>query len=348
MQFLLPRSLFICALIGLFFTGCASENNTVKPSPELSIQRKTDKLNDTLMLSAVAQQGMQIKSYIIGPQDLLEIDAYNVDELKKTVRVNSLGEINLPLVGVLNINGLTTTETEKLIAGKLEKYIEDPVVTVFIKEYQSQKITVVGAVKNSGIFNVTGGQTLITMLMMTGGLANDAGNTCYIIRSAGGKSPGDLAGKETDKNRATTIIIDLDDLLINGNLALNIPIFSGDVINIPRGGVIFVDGEVKDPGVYPIRGKTVLTKAIALAHGINSEARQNEVKIFRDNEKGEKDIITANYEEIRDGKKPDIPVLENDIIIVPVNGTKVFFQKFITALGRFATFGVTGQYNVLR
>ncbi len=73
------------------------------------------------------------------------------------------------------------------------------------------------------------------------------------------------------------------------------------------------------------------------------DASQNEVRIFRDNEKGEKDIITADYEAIRDGKNPDIALLENDIVIVPVNGTKVFFKQFVGTLGRFVSFGITGQ-----
>ena len=346
---LLPR-LFILVLFGLFFTGCVS-GDSIRPSAsisDLSNQRKTDKLNETLMLSAVSQKDVLKESYAIGPEDLLEIDAYNVDELKKTVRVNSLGEINLPLVGVLNVKGLTTSETERLIAKKLDKYIEETVVTVFIKEYKSQKITVVGAVKNPGIFTVTGQQTLIDVLMLSGGIANDSGNTCYILRPAE-KSGQEHSSEKTGAGRqAETILIDIDDLLINGNLALNIPVFSGDVINIPRGGVIFVDGEVKDPGVYPVRGEIVLTKAIALAHGISPDALQNEVRIFRDNAKGEKEIITADYEAIRDGKKPDIALLENDVVIVPVNGTKVFFKKFVGTLGRFVNFGITGNYNVLQ
>ncbi len=189
--------MFIVVLLGLSFTGCVSGTST-KPSASISDllgQRKTDKLNETLMLSAVTQKSVLKESYAMGPEDLLEIDAYNIDELKKTVRVNSIGEINLPLVGVLNVIGLTTSETEKLIAEKLDKYIEETVVTVFIKEYKSQKITVVGAVKNPGIFNVTGQQTLIDMLMMSGGLANDSGNTCYILRPAEKSSPGNSSEK---------------------------------------------------------------------------------------------------------------------------------------------------------
>jgi polysaccharide export outer membrane protein len=256
MQTKFLNRLIISLLISLSLTGCASENSAIRPSSsisDISSQKKTEKLNATLLLSAATKQQLQQKSYTIGPEDLLEIDAYNIDELKKTVRVNSLGEINLPLVGVLNVRGLTTTETEKLIAKKLDKYIEETVVTVFIKEYKSQKITVVGAVKNPGTYTVTGQQTLIDMLMLSGGLATDSGYTCYVLRPAENDSQGNNSEKAGPEKHAETIIIDIDDLLVNGNLSLNIPVFTGDVINIPRDN-IFVDGEVKEP-VYPIMGK---------------------------------------------------------------------------------------------
>ena len=92
MQKKLLLRLFITVLIGLFFIGCVSSGSSAKPSDsisEFSSQRKTDKLNETLMLSSVTQKGVLKESYAIGPEDLLEIDAYNIEELKKTVRVNS-------------------------------------------------------------------------------------------------------------------------------------------------------------------------------------------------------------------------------------------------------------------
>ncbi|MEW6107709.1 MAG: polysaccharide biosynthesis/export family protein [Nitrospirota bacterium] len=309
------------------------------PAADLSNQKKTDKLNEAIMLTSANQQAGIEEGYLIGPEDLLDIEAYNVEEVKKTCRVNSQGEIALPLVGILAVKGLTTTEVEQLIAKKLEKYVEETVVTVFVKEYKSKRISVVGAVKNPQIFSVTGQRYLIDMLMMAGGLSNDSGNICYIIRPSLRDNP---------NSRAETIIIDLDDLLMKGNFALNIPVFAGDLINIPKGGVFFVDGAVKTPGAYTMRTKTTLVQAISMAHGIDSDAVLDDIRIFRENDKGEKEVIIADYKAIRDGNKPDILLAENDIIIVPKSGVSVFFQKFFGTLGRFATFGVTGTYNVFQ
>lgn len=293
------------------------------PPSSLVNQQKNNRLNDALMLSAVSQQQSADMSYTVGPQDLLEIYAYNVEELNREVRVNSRGEIALPLIGVLKVKGLTTSEIELFLAKKLEKYVEERFVTVTVKEYKSQVVSVVGAVNNPQLYSITKETFLIDMLMMAGGLSSEAGKVCYIIRPARNEKP---------DGSNQTIAIDLDDLLLNGNFALNIPVYAGDVINVPKGGAFFVDGAVRAPGTYRMQGRTTLMQALSMAKGVNdSIADMSDVRIFRDNGKGERDIITVDYEEIIGGQKPDIQIAENDIIIVPVSGIKNFFQGFISS-----------------
>ena len=282
------------------------------------------------MLGAASRQTPLDDVYLVGSDDLLDIDAYNVDELKKTVRVNSEGNIALPLVGILSVKGLTTSEIEKLITKKLEKYIGETVVTVFVKEYKSQRISVVGAVKTPQIFAVTGQRYLIDMLLMSGGLLPEAGNICYVIRPTFKNNP---------NSKTATVIIDLDELLENGNFSLNIPVFSGDVINVPKGGVIFIDGAVNSPGAFSIRGKMTLVQAITMAKGVTDTADLGDVRIFRENKKGEKDIIPVDYKAMREGEKPDILVAENDIIIVPESGIKNFFSGFTKTIRGAMSFG---------
>lgn len=286
------------------------------------------------MLGALGQSAAPFDGYLIGPEDLLEIEAYNVEELKKTVRVNSDGNIALPLVGALQVKGLTTAELEAMISKKLlAKYVEETVVTVFIKEYKSQRISVVGAVNKPQVFAVTGQRNLLDMLMMAEGLSKEAGHICYVIRPAtkGSKDAG-----------AETIVIDLNELLDQGNLSLNIPVFAGDVVNVPKGGILFVDGSVKTPGAYPMHGKTSLVQAISMAQGINPDAASGDIRIFRDNGAGGRDVIVADYDSIRNGDRPDVLLAENDIIIVPKSGMKNFFNGFVSTLKGFITFGVRG------
>ncbi len=314
----------LLALIVVFVAACGGGyNSKALPPSSLVNQQKTTRLNDALMLGAVSQQQRADMSYTVGAQDLLEIYAYNVEELNREVRVNSRGEIALPLVGVLKVKDLTLTEIELFLAKKLEKYVEDRFVTVTVKEYKSQIVSVIGAVNNPQLYSMTGKTYLIDTLMIAGGLTPEAGKVCYVIRPA---------RDEQSNGSNQTIAIDLDDLLLNGNFALNIPVYAGDVINVPKGGAFFVDGAVRAPGTYRMQGRTTLMQALTMAKGVNdSIADMSDVRIFRDDGKGERDIITVDYGEIIGGQKPDIQIAENDIIIVPVNGIKNFFQGFISS-----------------
>src|SRR5687768_5247424 len=109
--------------------------------------------------------------YRLGPQDLLEINVFQVQELNRTVRVNSSGDISLPLDGVLRAGGLTVRELEESIGAALSKdYLQDPQVSVFVKEYTSQRVTLEGAVKKPGIYPLSGRTTLLQAIATGGGL----------------------------------------------------------------------------------------------------------------------------------------------------------------------------------
>ena len=108
--------------------------------------------------------------YRIGPQDLLEVQVYGLEQLKRDVRVNSKGVITLPLVGTLAIGGLTSQEAEELIRTAYEKdYLRNPQVSLFIKEYTSQRITVEGAVNRPGVYPIKGQTSLLQALAIAGG-----------------------------------------------------------------------------------------------------------------------------------------------------------------------------------
>ncbi|HEX4779248.1 MAG TPA: polysaccharide biosynthesis/export family protein [Usitatibacter sp.] len=111
--------------------------------------------------------------YRIGVEDLLEIQVFGVDQLSRTVRVNSLGKVSLPLIGAVAVGGLTAQEAEKSIAARLaESFLQDPQVGVFIKEYTTQRVTVEGAVQKPGIYPLRGQTTLLRALALAGGQGN--------------------------------------------------------------------------------------------------------------------------------------------------------------------------------
>jgi len=106
-------------------------------------------MNEKILMSRLSPSKDPHRDYRIGPEDLLEISVFEVDNLSRTVRVSLKGNISLPLLGTLRVKGLTTGELEREIRDLLtEKYLQDPQVTVFIEEYRSQRVSVVGAVKH--------------------------------------------------------------------------------------------------------------------------------------------------------------------------------------------------------
>lgn len=247
-------------------------------------------------------------SYTIGPGDLLTISVFEVPELNITVRVSEDGTITLPLLGNIKVEGLTRFELERRLAGLLEKsYLKNAQVTIFIKEYQSKKVSIIGAVKNPGNYELIGKQTLLQILSLAGGLTEEATDRIIVIRQyADGKSK--------------SLMIDLEELMIKGNPKLNIPISSGDIINVPveRFSDIYVFGQVTKPGHIKMKRNSQMTllRAIAQAGGFTDRARKSAVIIKRIvNNKEVK--IKVNTKKILRGKKPDIILEPNDVVFVP-------------------------------
>jgi len=118
----------------------------------------------------VKPTALTTKDYRIGPEDLIEIQVFGVDQLTRTVRVNSRGNVSLPLVGTVHVGGLTGSEAEAVVVSKLaESYLQDPQVSLFIKEYTSQRVVVEGAVNKPGVYPLRGSTSLLQTLAMAGG-----------------------------------------------------------------------------------------------------------------------------------------------------------------------------------
>jgi polysaccharide export outer membrane protein len=325
-------------LISLFIFSCALGPSPKKEVTSLNSQIKESEssrqvrlMNEKILTSAMSVKGDPYRDYKIGPEDLLEISVFEDEKLNKTVRVSSQGNISLPLLGILKVRGLTGNELEKEIRDLLaEKYFQDPHVSVFIREYRNQRISVIGAVEKPGVFDVTGQKTILEMLAMAGGLRgtndNEAGELLFLIRSARPEDVGLKEKKDPEEQIPQTFVIDLEELLVKGNLSLNLPVAHGDVINIPISGKIFVGGEVKSPGGFTLKGKKMtVSQAITLAGGLKYEANGSEAKIFRYPEKGsERETLSVNVYAIQKGEAEDTNLRENDIIIVPKSGVKGF------------------------
>lgn len=322
-------------ILFFFFLSCASSSLSKKEvalTPEVQIKeimssRQVKAMNERILLSALSSKRDSYRDYKIGPEDLLEISVFEDEKLNKTVRVSSQGNISLPLIGILRVKDLTANELEREIRDLLlEKYFQDPHVSVFIREYRSQRLSVMGAIEKPGVYDVTGQKTVLDLLAMSGGLKEDAGQLLFLIRPPRVENEGTQEKKGLEEKTIQTFVIDLETLLVKGDLTLNLPLSHGDVLNIPLSGKIFVGGEVRKPGGFPLKGKRMtINQAIAMAEGLKPEADGDEAKIFRYSGIGnERETIAVNIYAIQKGENEDIYLLENDILIVPKSGIKAF------------------------
>jgi polysaccharide export outer membrane protein len=296
----------------------------------------------TTSFSLVAKRSA-FRDYRIGPEDLIEISVYEDEKLNKTVRVSSQGDVSLPLLGVLKVEGLTALQLEREIRDLLsEKLYQDPHVSVFIKEYRGQRISVIGAVDKPGIYDVMGQKTVLEGLALAGGLKEDAGQLLFLIRASIIDERGTEREGDPGEKGPETLVIDLEELLVKGNLSLNLPLKHGDVINIPVSGKVYVGGNVKGPGGFPMRGKKVtVSQAIAMAGGLDDKANGSGTKIFRYRESDETKVLSVDVDAIQKGETNDVYLEENDIVIVPRSGVKAFLIEFRNTVSGVFGFGVS-------
>ena len=253
-------------------------------------------------------QSLQVNDYRIGPKDLLEITVFELPELNQTVRVSEDGSITLSLLGKVDVSGLTAQELEKRLVALLDKqYTKGAHVTVFIKEYQ--KVSVIGAVGRSGQYELVGPTTLLQVIAQAGGLTGQAMNDLFVYRLG-------------SDGKQTRIVINLEDLLINGNQDLNIQLQPKDVVNVPidQTLTVFVYGEVKSPGAIPYLSskKITLVQAIAQAGGTTEWAKRTRILIKRRDKRADKEIkFTVNLKKMISGKIAELVLEQGDVVIVP-------------------------------
>jgi polysaccharide export outer membrane protein len=160
--------------------------------------------------------------YKLGPLDILDITVFNVPELSKTVQIAQTGTVNLPLVGEIPAAGKTTQQFERDLTAKLgARYLQSPQVTVLVKEYNSQKVTVSGAVRKPGVYAITSRTSLLQIVAMAGDLEPVSDSTVLILRTNDGKrmaakfDVGAIrSGRETDPN------VQAGDMVIAGTSAI--------------------------------------------------------------------------------------------------------------------------------
>jgi polysaccharide export outer membrane protein len=262
-----------------------------------------------LLLTAVPAFGLHAQSssaadYVIGPQDVLTIQVFDQADLGGKYTVETDGTFSFPLIGRVHAGGMTLRAFETELRKKLaDGYFRNPQVTVAVEQYRSQRVFVMGEVRNPGPVPLTGGMSLIEALARAGSTLPSASGEVAIVRAA----PGAKGAPVTDIDKAANIVRASIRDLEGGAMKQNVELLDGDTIFVPRAESAYVFGQVKAPGAYAIRKDTTVLQALALAGGVTENGAQNRIKIVR--------IVNGVKKEIK-VKFTDI-VKPGDTIIVP-------------------------------
>lgn len=281
---------------------------------------------NSAIVATARQEPTATADYRLGAEDVIEITLFNVRESRTEllprqteVRVTNEGMITLPLLGDIAVAGLTTSAVERVLRERYDEYLYDPQVGVYVKEFRSQRVSVLGAVRNPGVFQLSAPKTLGDLLALAGGITERASSRLHIYRQG-------------DQDRQTHVV-DLLAFASNPGL-VNIPVQPGDVINVPQSGMFFVHGAVLKPGSHPLIQPYMLSQAIAVAGGVNTDlADHSHVAIFRRRAGQDADRMIVDLKAILAGEAADLPIEADDVIVVPISGGKWFLERFIGRLG---------------
>ena len=280
----------------------------------------------------------------IGSGDLLHIEVFDVAELTRDVRVSETGEISYPLIpGRIPAAGHTPFQLETNLEQLLLEngLVSHPQVSVFVKEQNSQPVSIVGAVGHPMVYQIIRPTTLLEILAAAGGIADPAGSIVIITRPnhVTAEKPSTAGAANDTPADSQTITIHIQDLIESGNGSFNILVYGGDVVSVPRAGIVYVAGAgVQQPGGYVLQShgeQITVLKAVALAHGTTPFAKKNDAVIFRTNPAtGQRDQIPVRIKEIEKNKTEDIAMKSDDILYIPDSaGRKALARGAEAALG---------------
>jgi polysaccharide biosynthesis/export protein len=261
---------------------------------------------------------------LIGAGDLLEVSLYGMPDFKTDVRVNSGGEISLPMLGAVAVAGLSVEQVQTLIERKLSQkgLFNDPHVTVFEKEYATQGLSVLGEVQKPGIYPLLGSRNLYDAISVAGGTTPKAGRYVLITR-------------RNDPQHSVRLP------LLTGaaeSMENNITVEPGDTIVVSKAGVVYVVGDVRQPGGFAMENGNDITvlKAIALAQGTNPNAALNAARLIRKTPEGPKDVPLP-LKQILAAKAPDLQLQQDDVVFVPGSAGMSAAKKGAEAILQMAT-----------
>jgi polysaccharide export outer membrane protein len=270
-------------------------------------------------------QGGAATDFPMGPGDVLDIDVPGLVELeKRQARIAADGTIRLPLLGVVPVAGLTESQLTRELRGRLEESIMyDPPVAVFVTEYRSRMVSVIGAVAKPGFYSLASErETILAVVGQAGGLTEKAARRLYLIPASSSEAAAP-AGPVMEVRHHDPILLDLSQLSEGRDLVhLNLPVRPGDVITVPEKGRVLVKGWVKKPGGYDVTPDLSVLGAISAAGGPRFAADKGSVKLVRVDEKLGSVVYRFDVEKLQGGEQLDISIQSGDVLDVSHSATR--------------------------
>src|SRR5712692_8194734 len=265
---------------------------------------------------------------VIGPGDEIEVTVYGAPDLSQHTRVSTEGNISMPLIGYVRLAGLSSSEAEEAIETQLRQYkvVNNPQVSVYVKEYTNSGISVAGEVAKPGVYSALGPHRLFDILQAAGGLTERAASTITISHRGGENS--------------ITVELPKDP----GELSrVNVELSPGDTMVVTKAGIVYVLGEVGKPGGYVLNstGGLTLLRVVAAAGGPTHAAAVGGTKMLRRTPNGLQELPVPLKDLLR-AKVADIPVQADDIIYVPSSRIKTA----LNASALLTTLGTSALYRI--
>lgn len=249
----------------------------------------------------------------IGPGDLLEVAVFDVPELGQVLRVTEMGDATLMLVGPLHLGGLTVAEAQGLIEHRLRRsnFILDPHVSLMIREYGTQGVSVLGEVRKPGVYRVLGGRSLLDIISEAGGTTPFAAQQATVKRRA------------SQEKLTASLSNDPAELL-----ARDVELEPGDTVIVPKAGIVYVLGDVGRPGGYIMQnsGRISLLQAVAMAQGVNRAAAKKHTRILRRKASGIEETV-LDLKQVLEGRVTDPQLQSEDIVYIPPSTPKSLLMR---------------------
>ncbi len=259
--------------------------------------------------------------------DLVDVLVFDTPELSGRFRVNTQGNIILPLVGPLHMDGLTIPEGADAVARAYKDALVllHPQVQIFITEFATRGVTMSGEVRAPGIYPLTGPRNLTDMLALAGGLNDSASKTVSIVHRG-------------DPNKITTVTLHVGAQTPASVMAANMQVGPGDTIFVARSGIVYVVGDLNRPGGYQVEHNNRLTllDAVALAGGPTQTSKLWDARLIRRTDTGREEL-KIDLKKILYGGGPDMLMTDGDILYVPISQRKTYTLRAIDAVVGAAT-----------